>query len=463
MRFREEFEKVIDFIDSKRKIIVTASISVLGVILLVIMLLVSSDEYNVGKEASKFLKDIENRKYSSAIGYYNDLEKEFSPKKMGRLNKKVYSKINKLLLNSGDKFINGQITKEQYTGLISTINALDNIEIDLKKIAEQASRVNDMYISENLKYDTALYYIQAVSSLNGMGNDLEVYKQKITVVNDSRNMYKIADEYKYSKKYYEAITAYNKVLEEDNKYYEDAQKSIKECIELMYDYYIEKSEEANELGSYEEALQYVDYLKKYYPDDEKLLSLESEYQTNLSLYTLTSNDIINLISKKSGKNKDELSINSFQQMISGIKYYYVEVFESNELIDEILVDAKTRKIYSYKDSKKDYHTEYSDGYFKGLEDGSIEFAIGEEQAQIILEKMLKEDDIKYKNISILPKDKVIKYVEAKDSLDKMLEKNKDIYYYALVNKGIFKKKEVYIVNMYNKKVYSTSGDSIKGY
>ena len=98
----------------------------------------------------------------------------------------------------------------------------------------------------------------------------------------------------------------------------------------MYDYYIEKSKNANKDGNYEEALQYIDYLKEYYPNDDIILKLETKYQTNLSLYTLTSDDILNLISNKSGKNKANLSVNSFQQMIDDKKYYYVEVYEYDE-------------------------------------------------------------------------------------------------------------------------------------
>ena len=43
---------------------------------------------------------------------------------MNRLNKSVSKKINKLLLDSGDKYITGQISKEQYIGLINTIQTL---------------------------------------------------------------------------------------------------------------------------------------------------------------------------------------------------------------------------------------------------------------------------------------------------------------------------------------------------
>jgi len=231
----------------------------------------------------------------------------------------------------------------------------------------------------------------------------------------------------------------------------------------MYDYYIEKSEEANKNGNYEEALQYIDYVKEYYIDDETILELEKKYQTNLSIYTLTTDDILNLISRKSKIDKSNLSVNAFQQMVNDKKYYYIEVYEYDTLIDEVLIDAKTKKIYSYKDLDKDYETNYSDGYFRVNKDGSIQFAISKEKAQIILEKKLYEKQDRYKNIMDVSKDKIYKYIDSTTYLDKKIKQDGDIYYYEVVNKGLFKKKEVYIINMYTEQVYSVNDNGIKNY
>ena len=56
-----------------------------------------------------------------------------------------------------------------------------------------------------------------------------------------------------------------------------------------------------------------------------------------------------------------------------------------------------------------------------------------------------------------------KYIDNKVDLDKKLKDDGDIYYYKVVNKGLFKKKEVYIINMYTEKVYLIDNDSIKDY
>ena len=125
-----------------------------------------------------------------------------------------------------------------------------------------------MYNSENIKYDIAISYINTASILNGMSDSLDIYKNNIEEINQSRKLYNLATKEQNEKKYYEAINSYDKVLKNDRKYYELANRHKKECIELMYDYYIEKSEEANKNGNYEEALQYIDYVKEYYIDDE---------------------------------------------------------------------------------------------------------------------------------------------------------------------------------------------------
>ena len=463
MNLNEKFVECMEFIDSKKKTIITISLSTLGFIVLLIIFLVSSDELSVSKESNILVKNIEQRKYSIALNNYEDWEKNFSKSKMDRFNRVVSKKINKLLLDSGDKYITEQISKEQYIGIINTVNALEEINVDLKKIVEQAKRVDEMYNSENIKYDIAISYINTASILNGMSDSLDIYKNNIEEINQSRTLYNLATKEQNEKKYYEAINSYDKVLKNDRKYYELANRNKKECIELMYDYYIEKSEEANKNGNYEEALQYIDYVKEYYIDDETILELEKKYQTNLSIYTLTTDDILNLISRKSKIDKSNLSVNAFQQMVNDKKYYYIEVYEYDTLIDEVLIDAKTKKIYSYKDLDKDYETNYSDGYFRVNKDGSIQFAISKEKAQIILEKKLYEKQDRYKNIMDVSKDKIYKYIDSTTYLDKKIKQDGDIYYYEVVNKGLFKKKEVYIINMYTEQVYSVNDNGIKNY
>lgn len=274
MNFRDLFEKAVDFIDEKRKSIVAISLSTLGVIVLIIVFFLSSNEFSVGNEANELLKIIEKRQYSIAVDYYTSIEKKFSDSKMERFNKSVSKKINKLLLNSGDKYLDGDISQESFIGLINTVKELKKISIDVDDLLTQADRVREMYKEENTTYDIAINYINTVSILNGIGSNLDVYKQNIETIKESRDVYNSAVKDQKAYKYYEAIEKYNKVLKEDEKYYSMAQNGKEQCIEEMYDYYISRAEEANTSGDYERALQYIEYLKEDYSDNEKVQSLE---------------------------------------------------------------------------------------------------------------------------------------------------------------------------------------------
>lgn len=463
MNFRDLFEKTVDFIDEKRKSIVAVSLSALGILVLIIVFFLSSNEFSVGNEANELLKIVEKRQYSIAVDYYASVDKKFSDSKMERFNKSVSKKINKLLLNSGDKYLDGDISQENFIGLINTVKSLGKININVDDLITQADRVGEMYREENITYNVAISYINTISILNGIGGNLDVYKQNVETIKESRDVYDSAVKDQKVYKYYDAIEKYNKVLKEDEKYYNLAQNAKKQCIEEMYDYYISKAEEANTSGDYEKALQYIDYLKEDYSDDEKVQSLEKKYKKNLSLYTLTSDDIINIISKKSGKEKANLSINSLPQMVKNDKYYYAEVYEYDKLINEVLISAKTKDLYSYKDGKKDYKADYGEGYFRILEDGSYQFGITKDKAKFVLTNTLDEKENKYKKVDILDIEKADKYVKSKKSLEELFGKQKNIYYYAVVNKGLFRGKEVYAINIYNEKIYSISEKGLGEY
>ncbi|MDO7206386.1 hypothetical protein Q5M85_22060 [Paraclostridium bifermentans] len=41
-----------------------------------------------------------------------------------------------------------------------------------------------------------------------------------------------------------------------------------------------------------------------------------------------------------------------------------------------------------------------------------------------------------------------------------MERKNDIYYYAVVNRGFFKSKEVYLINPYSKEIYKVDENSV---
>ena len=457
------FEKFIEFIDRNNKIIVRGCVTLLGIIVIAIFIFISADSFTVTNESDQLLDYIEQRNYSLSVSYYDKVKKEFSPQKMERFSKSFSRKVNKVLMNYGDKYIKGEIGKEYYISLINIINELDTINLDMESILNQVKRVNELYLAEKLTYNSAMGYMQAISNLKISKNDIDSYTKKIEVIEDSRKIYNLGLQYQNKKMYKEAIENYDKVISEDKKYYELAQKKKETCIDQMYDYYIEKAQNENQKGEYQNAIEYINYLKEYYIDDAKLNELSKEYEKNLQKYTLNNDEIINLISKKSGINRSNITINAYQQIIDGTKYYYVEAFNNGEHIDEFLVEARSRKLYSYLDENKSYNNYYSDGYWRRLENGQIDFSISKNNAESILEKKLSEKNEKYKYIRVEDKDKALRYVKNSEIVDKFIKNRNDIHYYLVVNRGIFKSKQVYMMNVYTKQIYIIDENGIKGF
>ncbi|MFR3557725.1 UbiD family decarboxylase [Paraclostridium sordellii] len=457
---KDFFIKIVEFIDKHNKVIVKTALVILGVIVLSLTIFFSADSFSVSSESNKLVDYIEKRNYGEATSYYNKVKEEFSESKMDRFSRNLSKKINKILVNYGDKYIKGEIGKDYFISLINIINELDTVYIDASNIIDQAKRVNDLYLQEKISYKTAMGYIQAVSTLKISKNEIYVYAKKIEVIEDSRKVYDLGVKDQEKKMYKEAISNYDKVMSEDKKYYDLAQDKKEECIKDMYDYYIEKAKTENENGNYQQALEYIDYLKQYYLDDDYLNELSTKYEKNLKIYSMTNDEIVALISKKSGMDKADIRTNIFQQMVNGSKYYYVEAFVNKDRVDEFLINPRNKKVYSYLDEKKTYNNNYNDGYWRATKDGSVEFTISKNTAISILEKKLKEQGEKYKYVTIEEKNNSLKYVENKEQLDKFIGKKNDIYYYAVVNRGFFKSKEVYLINPYTKQIYKISEEKI---
>ncbi|MDU7967457.1 MAG: UbiD family decarboxylase, partial [Paeniclostridium sordellii] len=395
---KDFFLKIVEFVDKHNKVIVKTALVILGVILLSLTIFFSANSFSVSSESNKLVDYIEKRNYGEATSYYNKVKEEFSESKMDRFSKSLSKKINKILVNYGDRYIKGEIGKDYFISLINIINELDTVYIDASNIIDQAKRVNDLYLQEKISYKTAMGYIQAVSTLKISKNEIYVYAKKIDVIEDSRKVYNLGVKDQEKKMYKEAISNYDKVMSEDKKYYDLAQDKKEECIKDMYDYYIEKANTENENGNYQQALEYIDYLKQYYLDDDYLNELSSKYEKNLKMYSMTNDEIVALISKKSGMDKADIRTNIFQQMVNGSKYYYVETFVNKDRVDEFLINPRNKKVYSYLDEKKTYNNNYSDGYWRATKDGSVEFTISKNTAISILEKKLKEHSEKYKYV-----------------------------------------------------------------
>ena len=60
---------------------------------------------------------------------------------------------------------------------------------------------------------------------------------------------------------------------------------------------------------------------------------------------------------------------------------------------------KIKKYILTKIQIKRYNTNYSDGYFRILDNGQVQFSISEDKAQFLLKNKLENKRVKYKNIN----------------------------------------------------------------
>ncbi len=457
--FKDKVDDIFQKIKDNKKYLIGLCMSFVAFLMLLVVIFFSSN-LNVKKEADILVDSISNRRYTEAYEYYENLQKEFSESKMDKLNKLASKKLTALVVNNGDKYISGEISKEQYIGLININNALDDISIDVNQLLDVVTRVEDMYIDENISYEKAYSYMEITMRLKDVYQSLDEYKNNIKTISESRNVYQEGSKLQQIKKYKEAVEKYDKVVEDDKKYFNLAKNKKEECIELMYDYYLSQAKSSASQGDYEEALIFLNYLKPYYKQDEKIEELENDYRKKVSIYVLSSDDILNLISKRSKIDSDLLSVISYQQTIDKEIYYYAEIVKDNKKINEVLIEAKNKKIYSYKSEKIDYKCDYSDGFYKVDENGKYVFAISSKEAATLVKEKLSNKKEDYNKLEMKSKQEILKYVN-KTKLNELIDKNNDIYHYALVKKGWFSlKKEVYLVNIYDKTIYKCVDNKI---
>ncbi|TQQ85828.1 hypothetical protein EXD82_01030 [Peptacetobacter hominis] len=406
---------------------------------------------------------IEQREYAVSLDYYENVETRFSVSEMSKFNECLASKFEKFITESGESFIEGGTSKDLISGYINIINAMGKVEIKGDRIKSLCQKTSDMYNKSEIEYDTAISLVDMMSYINGMSAKVETYRQNIEFISNSREMYESAVGKQEKYQYHQAIEDYDKVIKDDEKCYKSAQKKKDECIEKMYDYYIEQAKSFSNDGDYESALEYVEYVKKYYPDDEKVNELVKTYSEKVSVYTLKTSDIKEIYSDVSGVESKDIEVSMLPQMYNGKKYYYAEVMKNKKVIDEILVNPEDKKVYSYKGENRSYNIDYTEDYFRVNTDGNIEFSINKTDAEKVLKDKFEKKKINYKNIKEIDTSKAEHYTGSEKSISEMTSSSEETYYYFLCDNGFFSKKELYCVNMYNSQVYIFQNNKISQY
>jgi hypothetical protein len=460
MIFFDKLKNIIGDFKKEKNMLFKALLSLIAGVSLFFVIIFSLNS-DIKSDVSSIIRNIENNKYSVAIEQYKNIEKNYSQSKLKKFDELFSNKLQTIIIERGEDFIDGKMSKEDFLNLINTINLFDNTTINFEKVLYQVERVSDIYMNDNVDYDTAISYINTVSILKNISESSYKYKQIVELCNESRKVYANAVELQKENKYADAITEFDKVLEIDKKTYKSSQEEKKKCIEKMYDYYIEKSKQLNDTGDYERALEYINYLQKYYKDDVKIQELKKQVNTNLVLNSLSDSEILNIISEKSKISKEDLSISSSVQNVGEKKYYYVEVYIDSKLKNEILIDPKTKEIFSYRDSNRSYSANYVNGYFKADAEGNVVFSVEEYKAIKIIEDALKSNEISFKKVTKIDLKEAKKYISKDIDVGDILGDDADIYYTYLVSRGLFRKKQIYFIDMYTKKVYSIENGKMK--
>lgn len=452
-RKKKNHKKFVDFKNIKKSTIVK-------VLVAVFLLMFVCNHFRFHSEINHMMNYIESRQYAIAIDYYSSLEKEFSENKMDKFNIKLSKKINKFLEKTGNEFFDGSVSKEEFTGFVNMVNSLDKIVVKSDKLLEQCKKVANMYSNDDIDYETAKSFVDSVSALQGMEVGTEEYRQEIEFINDSRKLYEQAYEYQSKFQYSKAIENYNKVIEKDKKYYKKANENKKECIKKMYDYYLQEANSAAKGGNYQLATEYTEYVKKYYPDDENVEKILRDYQKKMSEYTLGSDDIRNAYCKKADIESTGITVSPLPQMVGSEKYYYAEILKNGKRIDEILINAKDKSMYSYKDGERSYDNDYNTKFFRLNSNSQIEFAISKKEATNNLKNELSKEKRVYKKIEDIEYEKAEKYSKNDKKITEILNKKENTYFFFLGKKGFLKGKDLYCVDMYDGAVYSFENNKL---
>ena len=434
--------------------------NIIKLVVAILLVFAIWNHFRYHSEINHMMDYIESRQYAIAIDYYSSLEKEFSEGKMDRFNAKLSKKINKFLENTGDDFFKGSISKEKFTGFVNMVNSLDKITVKSEKLLEQCKKAADMYSDGSIDYETAKSFVDTISALQGMEVGTEEYRQEIEFIYDSRMLYEQGSEYQKKFQYSKAIENYEKVLEKDKKYYKKAEENKKECIEKMYDYYIQEAALAAKGGNYQIATEYMEYVKKYYPDDEKVEKILKNYQKKLAEYTLGSDDIKNIYCKAADIEPEGITVSPLPQMVNGEKYYYAEILKDGKRINEVLINAENKKMYLYKDGERSYEDIDHARFFRLNTNGEIEFAISKKDATENLKNELEKKKRVYKKLEEIESDKAERYSKCDKKISEILNKKENTYFFFIGNKGFLRGKDLYCVDMYNGAVYSFENNKL---
>lgn len=209
------------------------SLSIFATLFLSIILITVTFTLSEKNDINVLILNVEKREYSKVITKYNTMKKQNSEKQMDKLNEILGNKIDNVILNNTEQYIKDKMSIEKFIGLLNTIDYLENINISYGRINIDCKSVMNLYLKEKISYNKARSYFDAISSFAENNSQVDLIKEDVKLIYQSRELYKQSLDFKSKGNYRQAIEGFNKVSNTDTKYYSKAQKNIDECMEFL--------------------------------------------------------------------------------------------------------------------------------------------------------------------------------------------------------------------------------------
>ncbi len=210
----------------------------------------------------------------------------------------------------------------------------------LNKLGELKTTFND----EKITHEEANNELDQFLKLGLNADEINTQRELLNKINDSMTAYKNGKQLINDKKSFESIDSLSKVIKED-KNYNDAQKLIKEQLDLAKKQKLDEAQNYVSQKDYKNALNSIESILKYLPDDTELKDKENNY--NQLKIDEGKENALSILTKKNSEAKY-----TFNKMVTINKqqYYGFEAIYGDMEDDSLYcVNTDTGEIVYYKD------------------------------------------------------------------------------------------------------------------
>ncbi|MCT4565355.1 MAG: DUF5780 domain-containing protein [Maledivibacter sp.] len=186
----------------------------------------------------------------------------------------------KFITNPVNKFVNA-VKDSKYTEAISLYN--EKIKGDLekeneieKKLKNQIEEILNDFKTKEVGYDESILALESIKKTKLLVSETDKGLKEVKELHTSRVAYKKGLKFKEAKKYGDAVSELNKVIEADGDY-GNAQEEIKSIIGEYKTDIVNQIEASGKSKNYEKALKIIKEALLIIPNDADLLVKEATY------------------------------------------------------------------------------------------------------------------------------------------------------------------------------------------